>query len=160
HGERSCGPLLLRGRLGADAAARGWMRSAGADAGAVLALPAPRGRRRLLPRALRAPSGDSDSRAAVCPGRPGSDGSTGRLAPAMGRGLRLGRPSLMRDLLTRASTSLVSRLGLSTSTRRDSVATLTGISAPDWRRIAAAFPELPPEPGPLAARRRERLRRL
>src|SRR5262249_12610711 len=29
-----------------------------------------------------------------------------------------------------------------------------------WCRIAAAFPELPPEPGPLAARRRERLRRL
>lgn len=37
---------------------------------------------------------------------------------------------------------------------------LTGISVEDWRELAARFPELPPDPGRLASRRRALLARL
>lgn len=37
---------------------------------------------------------------------------------------------------------------------------LTGISSADWRELAGRFPDLPPDPGRLAARRRALLARL
>jgi hypothetical protein len=43
---------------------------------------------------------------------------------------------------------------------RDRVAALTGISGDDWREVAAAFPDLPTDPGSAAARARARLHRL
>jgi hypothetical protein len=62
----------------------------------------------------------------------------------------------MRHLLARAPASLFARL----KNPSDRVAALTGIPAADWRRIAAAFSELPSDPGPPAAKRRQRLARL
>lgn len=43
---------------------------------------------------------------------------------------------------------------------RDRIAALTGISREKWRELAKAFPGLPRDPGPLAARARARLARL
>ncbi len=63
----------------------------------------------------------------------------------------------MRRLLARASASVASRW---TAGKRDRVTALTGIPASDWLRIAQVFPELPPDPGPRAAERREKLDRL
>lgn len=37
---------------------------------------------------------------------------------------------------------------------------LTGISIEDWHELAGSFPDLPPDPGPLASRRRALLARL
>src|SRR5262245_18400334 len=67
------------------------------------------------------------------------------------------RPSEVevRRLLARASASVALRW--TASGRHDRVTALTGIPASDWRRIAQAFPELPPDPGPRAADRREKL---
>ena len=64
----------------------------------------------------------------------------------------------MRRLFARASSSAVSRW--TASRKRDRVTALTGIPASDWQRIAQAFPDLPPDPGPRAAANREKLHRL
>ncbi len=64
----------------------------------------------------------------------------------------------MRRLLARAAASVVSRW--TASGKRDRVTALTGIPASDWLQIAQAFPELPPNPGPHAAQRRQKLHRL
>jgi hypothetical protein len=65
---------------------------------------------------------------------------------------------VVRRLLARASASVASRW--TGAKKRDRVAALTGIPASDWQRIALAFPDLPTDPGPPAADRREKLHRL
>ena len=62
----------------------------------------------------------------------------------------------MRRLLARASASVASRW--IPGKKRDRVAALTGIPASDWQRIARAFPDVPANPGPGAADRREKKR--
>jgi hypothetical protein len=57
----------------------------------------------------------------------------------------------------RLAASLARRLGLGSG--RDRIRALTGASRDEWREIAAAFPGLPRDPGPAAARARERLGR-
>ncbi len=59
--------------------------------------------------------------------------------------------------VTRMATSWLGRL---VPLGRERVRVLTGIGSEEWREIAVAFPGVPLDPGPLAARRRARLARL
>ena len=64
---------------------------------------------------------------------------------------------------SRLAASLARRLGLPLpglgARSRDRIRALTGASREEWLEIAAAFPGLPRDPGPAAARARERLAR-
>jgi hypothetical protein len=57
----------------------------------------------------------------------------------------------------RAAASIARRLGLRPSSER--IGALTGASREEWRQIAEAFPAMPRDPGPAAAKARVRLGR-
>jgi len=63
--------------------------------------------------------------------------------------------SMIRAASSRAVASLFRRLR--SRADPDRIRSLTGASREEWREIAHAFPALPPEPGPAAARARQRL---
>ena len=86
------------------------------------------------------------------------------MAAPLGDGLRVGG-ALTTHSPSRLAASLARRLGWPLpipglgARSRDRIRALTGASRDEWREIAAAFPGLPRDPGPAAARARERLAR-